>query len=56
MKLTIKTGNVAFDDDKRCEIVRILRDLAEDISKGYDPIIIRDINGNKVGAVCYETN
>jgi len=54
IKITIKTGNSAFEDDKEYEIARILNKLAKDISLGKEPTKLMDINGNSVGKVEYE--
>lgn len=51
VRITIETGNAAFEDDPRSEIARILRRLAEDFESGADPTLVRDINGNTVGGV-----
>ncbi len=56
MRITIKTGNAAFREsyDAAAETGRILRDLAERVQtdgmpEPGDPIILYDINGNRVG-------
>lgn len=50
LKLFIETGNAAFDDQPATELARILRALAQKIEADPAPyIVLRDINGNKVG-------
>lgn len=55
LKLTIATGNSAFDDGQRgAELARILRDIANSIERNGDDadgmdLCIRDANGNRVG-------
>lgn len=57
LKLEIKTGGSAFgyeddefaDYDKRHEIARLLRKVAEQIEGGFTEKKIIDINGNKCG-------
>jgi len=50
-KLSIRTGNAAFEDDnKSTEIARILRELANRIEHyGHTDGKIYDVNGNHVG-------
>ena len=55
-KIEIETDNAAFEDDQAGEVARILRDLADRIeSLGAVPTdsLIRDINGNQVGAAVH---
>lgn len=55
-KIEIETETAAFDDDQAGEVARILRVLADRIeSIGAVPAdtIIRDINGNQVGAAVH---
>lgn len=53
--VSINIGNAAFDNEfSHIEIARILRDLSFRIEEGSTPESTRDINGNKVGTVCYE--
>ncbi len=50
LKLFIETDNAAFADQPATELARILRALAKHIER--DParyIVLRDVNGNKVG-------
>ena len=50
LKLFIETGNAAFDDQPATELARILRDLAARIESDPESyIVLRDVNGNKVG-------
>ena len=51
--LTIHTGTDAFKPDPSGELVRILREIAEQIEVGYDyrkSVPVLDINGNAVGS------
>lgn len=51
LTLTIDSmDNAAFADNPREEVARILRAVADQVAKDYDEGVIRDINGNKVGA------
>jgi len=56
-KLTIETGNSAFDPDPSKEIVRILRELATEIENKTvcvgAHIRLLDVNGNTVGAATF---
>ena len=49
--LEITCDNAAFGDDRNAELARILTQLAERIDAGVlvDSLVLRDINGNKVG-------
>lgn len=49
--LSINTSNAAFDDYEAHEVARILRELAQRLENNgmESEIILRDINGNKVG-------
>lgn len=49
LTLTIEANNDAFHDSKEQEVARILRELADKIESGADEVILRDINGNRVG-------
>jgi hypothetical protein len=50
LKITIKTENDAFaDGNKRAEVARILREVADSLERGSDEVVCRDFNGNKVG-------
>ncbi len=56
MKITIRTGNAAFDPDKGPELARILRKIAERAETEGQPRRgeewpIFDVNGNRVGKV-----
>jgi hypothetical protein len=49
-ELHIRTENAAFEDDKREEIARILREVAADVLKlDREDGNVRDANGNTVG-------
>jgi hypothetical protein len=48
-ELRVKTGNAAFEDDPKYELVRILLDVVQKIQNDYDCGYCMDINGNKVG-------
>jgi len=54
-KVTICTDNQAFDEAPfQVELARILRQLADDLERGYDIYKpLRDINGNRVGTAEY---
>lgn len=58
MKLTISIDcdNAAFEDSgPENELARILRDLAARLERdGMNPVTLRDINGNTVGAANFE--
>ena len=56
IKLSFATDNSAFDDDnKRPEIARILRALADRVTdENSDDFILRDVNGNVVGICTLE--
>ncbi|AZO29366.1 hypothetical protein [Mesorhizobium sp. M1B.F.Ca.ET.045.04.1.1] len=54
--LEIKMDNAAFADDPGGEVARILRDIADKVTRGDGFTIgeatgtpIRDVNGNRVG-------
>jgi len=53
IKIEIKTGNAAFEEDKNYEIARILRELADKLEAGREPESINDYNGNPVCKVKY---
>lgn len=56
--ITMKTDNAAFDPNPEMEVVRILRTVADKIEAtglGED-IVLRDINGNRVGQAETVTN
>lgn len=51
--LTIHTGTKAFKPEPTGELVRILREIAEQIEVGCDyrkSVLVHDINGNAVGS------
>ena len=51
--LTIHTGTNAFKPEPTGELVRILREIAEQIGVGCDyrkSVLVLDINGNAVGS------
>lgn len=53
-KLQFDTDNAAFDGDSQwTEMPRILREVATNVEHGILSGVIRDINGNRIGA--YET-
>lgn len=54
IKIVIKTTNDAFKNFPENEVARILNDLANYLERGYEPICLLDINGNKVGKVDYK--
>lgn len=57
--MTIDCGNDAFRNDPGAEISRILRDCAnktDRLEPDDDPIQLRDINGNRVGAMWVTTD
>lgn len=51
MSISINTSNAAFADCEAYEVARILRELAQRLENNgmESEIILRDINGNKVG-------
>lgn len=51
----ISTENAAFFPNWEDEVIRILRRLADDLEKNAIPDKLRDINGNTVGTVWYDT-
>lgn len=55
MKLSIETGNAAFEDDNKFyEVARILRQAADKVEYGDTEFNLRDINGNHVGNLTFE--
>ena len=50
----IETGNAAFFRSQR-EVARILRDIANRLENGHEPVVL-DINGNTVGEAGYGSN
>jgi len=52
-RLTVETGNDAFDADARGEIARILSRLVDDIYAGKEPSRLYDYNGNKCGEIIW---
>ena len=51
-KIEIATDNSAFDQDWKMEVARILKQVAMELDNGWDgDLVLRDINGNKVGLV-----
>jgi len=52
-KLTIKTGNAAFDGREAYEVARILRDIANRIDYAELKPLVRDSNGQTVGACTF---
>jgi hypothetical protein len=56
-KLTIETGNSAFESRPEKEIARILRELAiavENDGLHNQPFKVRDVNGNTVGQATFK--
>lgn len=59
MKMTVKVkmSNSAFGDDDfeaAQELARILREAADKLERnGLEHVILRDVNGNKVGEVSF---
>lgn len=49
IRLTLNTGNAAFEDDIHSEVARILRDASTKYVEGQTDFPLRDINGNTVG-------
>jgi hypothetical protein len=49
LKLTIETGNAAFEDLPGHECARILRDVAAALERGTRAAPLHDLNGNRVG-------
>lgn len=54
--LEIEMGNAAFSDDPGAEVARILRDIADKVTRGAGFAVgdatgtpIHDVNGNRVG-------
>lgn len=48
--LNMDTDNAAFADDRAAEVARILRQVTRKIAAGNTAGILKDINGNRVGA------
>ena len=50
-EITINMNNDAFaSDNSAIEVARVLRGISEKLLSGeYPPIILRDMNGNRVG-------
>lgn len=54
IKIKIDTGNAAFEgDNRRDEIARILRKIADNIEYGGEPSFINDVNGNMACTIDY---
>jgi len=53
VRIGIRCDNAAFGGYSGMEIARILRNLAEQVegstNDDYESIILRDVNGNRVG-------
>lgn len=49
MKVTFKTENAAFEDNKEAEIARILCKVARQVESGSTSGKVLDINGNTIG-------
>ncbi len=54
LTIEIYESGAAFDDAPNAEIARILRDLAARFESGNPPEVLRDLNGNKCGAVAFD--
>jgi hypothetical protein len=54
IKITINTGNSAFEGGEGYELARILRGLADKLENGSEPSKLMDINGNSVGTIEYK--
>jgi len=56
LTLTIHTDGAAFGSDPAPELARILRDLADSITKTgrLERVKLQDINGNTVGSTHWE--
>jgi hypothetical protein len=52
-KLELTCDNAAFEGDPSVEIARIIRDLADSLDQGELDVVLRDINGNRVGKSMY---
>lgn len=50
----IDSFNIALTDGAEYELARLLRQTAERVESGYREGILRDYNGNAVGAWAYE--
>ena len=48
--IRIDTGNAAFDENRECELARILRSVSHTLENGRTNMTLLDINGNKVGS------
>ena len=53
VRLSIETGNAAFEDEPAGEVARIMRLAAESVRDGIDSFVLRDSNGNVVGNYTY---
>jgi len=54
--IRINTDNAAFEDENfELETARILRELAEKFENGMNPSGERDINGNRVCEIEYDS-
>jgi hypothetical protein len=60
-RIEIDCDNAAFHADWRDEVIRIMRDLSEELDYGVDglgmsrgPILLHDVNGNTVGKAWVE--
>ena len=52
-ELRIETGNAAFDDDARGELVATLLRVAAAIENGESARQVRDVNGNRIGSFAW---
>ena len=54
MNINLGMENSAFEDDKWEEVARILKRIADRISKDDLPYLLIDSNGNSVGTISYD--
>ena len=52
MRITIslETDNAAFGDNRLEEVARLVRQVANEVAKGYTGAFLLDYNGNRVGS------
>ena len=56
--MKIQSGNEAFSEHSREEVIRILQDVIDTMRYGEDDYIsktLRDVNGNNVGTLYFDT-
>ena len=60
LKLKFATNNTAFDTDDNEEAARILRAIADNLTSEPNMVswagVVRDVNGNAIGQLNYESN